>query len=197
MLELIEGQLELCAVMTDVQGERRVIEACQQGDREAFRLLFVTYQDRVYSLALFYFSGDEATAKDLTQQVFLKLFTKIGQFRHDAQFTTWLFRLVTNLCIDEQRRRKPIIPFLEEFVMGRAKKEESQEVRCMHREINESVQAAIISLKPKLRWPVLLRYLECLSYEEIADVLGCSKGTVASRLNRAHKILARRLAHLA
>jgi RNA polymerase sigma-70 factor (ECF subfamily) len=66
----------------------------------------------------------------------------------------------------------------------------------MRKELSLRVQAAVSQLKPKLRWPILLRYVEDLSYEEIASVLGCSKGTVASRLNRGHKALARRLHHL-
>ncbi len=71
-----------------------------------------------------------------------------------------------------------------------------QEKRYAKLEIADSVKAAILELKPKLRLPILLKYVEDLSYEEIAGVLGCSKGTVASRLNRGHQALARKLVHL-
>src|SRR5206468_2492641 len=111
--------------------DESVIVACQHGDRDALRVLFEEYKDRVYSIALYSLSGNEAAAADVTQQ-----------------------------------------------------------------ELSEHVQAAIAELSPKLRLPILLKYIEGFSYEEIAAVLGCSKGTVASRLNRGHKALARRLDHL-
>ncbi len=188
--------MESCAVMSDRQIDRHVIEACQQGDREAFEHLFEAYQDRVYSIAFYFYSGDETSARDATQQAFLKLFTKIGQFRFDAEFTTWLYRLVTNVCVDERRKGRRFIPLTEGFAAGWAAQKRSQEEYFTRREIQAAVKAAITELKPKLRLPILLKYIEGLSYEEIANILGCSKGTVASRLNRGHKALAQRLAHL-
>lgn len=188
--------MESCAVMSDRQIDRYVIEACQQGDREAFQHLFDAYKDRVYSIAFYFYSGDESSARDATQQVFLKLFTRIGQFRFDAEFTTWLYRLVTNVCVDERRKGRRYIPLAEGFAADLAAKKRSQEECFLQREIQAAVKAAITDLKPKLRLPILFKYVEGLSYEEIANILGCSTGTVASRLNRGHKVLARRLAHL-
>jgi RNA polymerase sigma-70 factor (ECF subfamily) len=189
--------MEQRAVASEKEITERVIEACQQGDREAFRLLFETYQDKVYSISLYYFKGDEAIAKDVTQQVFLKLMTKIEQFHRDAEFTTWLYRLVVNACMDEQRKRRRFLPFGDGFEMGRQGFERgAQEERYARVELADTVKTAIGELKPKLRLPILLKYVEGLSYEEMAEVLSCSKGTIASRLNRGHKILARRLSHL-
>lgn len=181
--------------MSETNSEARLIEACQSGDRAAFHLLFETYKDKVYSIAL-HFSGDEASARDVTQQVFLKLFTTITQFRHNSEFTTWLYRIVANACIDEQRKRRRFVPFAEGVEVRDMKASGSQEQSYMRRQMAESVRAAVATLSPKLRLPVLLKYVEGLSYEEIAEALGCSKGTVASRLNRGHKILARKLSHL-
>ena len=96
--------------MSEHSSEQRLIAACQTGDREAFRQLFETYQDRVWSIAL-HFTGEEQTARDVTQQVFLKLFGSIKQFRSEANFTTWLYRLVANACLDEQRRGRRFISF--------------------------------------------------------------------------------------
>src|SRR6266513_4238063 len=96
-----------------------VIRACQQGDREAFRLLFEAYKDRVFSIAIYTFSGDEAAASDVTQQTFLKLINSIGQFRGNSEFTTWLYRLVINACIDEQRRRRRFLPWGDSEPMNR------------------------------------------------------------------------------
>jgi len=172
-----------------------VIHACQQGDREAFRLLFEAYRDRVFSIACYQLS-DETAADDVTQQIFVKLFTRIGQFRGDSEFSTWLYRLVINSCLDERRRQRRFLPVAEDAPMPRAVYRKPPETRYERRECAGSVRLAIEGLKPKMRLPILLKYIEGLSYEEIAAVLGCSKGTVASRLNRAHKALAKKLGHL-
>lgn len=175
--------------------DARVIRACQQGDREAFHLLFEAYKDRVFSIAR-YSLGDEAAADDVTQQIFVKLITRIGQFRGDSEFTTWLYRLVINSCLDERRKRRRLLPVGEIDTMSSTANQGSPETGYARREVTDSVRQAINGLKPKMRLPVLLKYIEGLSYEEIAEVLGCSKGTVASRLNRAHKALAKMLGHL-
>ncbi|HEX8335349.1 MAG TPA: sigma-70 family RNA polymerase sigma factor, partial [Pyrinomonadaceae bacterium] len=172
------------------------IEACKQGDRDAFRSLFERHKDRVYSVALYFFGGDEATAADVTQQVFLKLFTRISQFQGESEFTTWLYRLTTNACVDEQRKRRRVRQFGEGEELRRPFEGRTQEERVARAEVRRSVERAVAALKPKLRVVMLLKYFEELSYEEIAGVLGLSKGTVASRLNRGHKVLARKLGHL-
>lgn len=172
-----------------------VISACQQGDRDAFRVLFEAYKDRVFSIAV-YSLGDPAAAGDVTQQIFLKLITSIKQFRGDSEFTTWLYRLVVNSCHDERRRGRRFFPLSDFESMQRSDNRRSPDRHYARREIADSVREAIETLKPKMRMPILLKYIEGLSYEEIGAVLGCSKGTVASRLNRAHKTLARRLDHL-
>jgi len=183
-------------VMAEQLISGQVIEACQQGDRAAFQLLFETYKDKVFSIAVYSSGGDRAVADDVTQQIFLKLFTAIRQFRGDSEFTTWLYRLVVNACLDERRRRRRLLPLPETMAMTNPSEKKPQEKQYARREVSEAVQAAIGELKPKFRLPILLKYIEGLSYEEIASVMGCSKGTVASRLNRGHSQLAKRLAHL-
>ena len=175
--------------------DEHVIKGCQQGDREAFRQLFETYKDRVFSIAV-YSLGDEAMAADVTQQIFLKLMTRINQFRGDSEFTTWLYRLVVNSCHDERRKQRRFIPFGESDLVNMTDKRRSPERRYARQEVAGSIKEAISNLRPRMRQPILLKYIEGLSYEEIAKVLGCSKGTVASRMNRAHKALAKRLSHL-
>ncbi|MGH9937048.1 MAG: RNA polymerase sigma factor [Blastocatellia bacterium] len=197
------------AVMSEQVSERRLIEACQGGDREAFRELFDAHKDRVWTIAL-RFTGDENAARDVTQQVFLKLFTSIAKFRHESNFKTWLYRLVANECMDEFRKRRGLIPldfFRPAFGDDRDedcgeveikdwRQEPLQEERLAQLEISEAVLAALMQLKPKLRMAIVLKYFEDLSYEQMAEALGCSMGTVASRLNRGHKALAQKLAHL-
>jgi RNA polymerase sigma-70 factor, ECF subfamily len=157
--------------------------------------LFEAYKDRVFSIA-FYSLGDETAAHDVSQQIFLKLMTRIGQFRGDSEFTTWLYRLVVNSCLDERRKGRRFVAVSEFDLMSLTDDRRSQESGYARREIADSVRKEIGGLKPKMRLPILLKYVEGLSYAEIAEVLGCSKGTVASRLNRAHKALAKRLGHL-
>ena len=188
--------MERCAAMGDTKARETVIEACRRGDRDAFRLLFEEHKDRVYSVALYFFGGDEATAGDVTQQVFLKLFTRIGQFRGGSEFTTWLHRLTANACLDELRRRRRFLQFGEGLEVRERREKRAQEETLARAEVAEEVALAVARLRPKLRVVMLLKYFEELSYEEIAEALGCSKGTVASRLNRGHKILARKLGHL-
>jgi RNA polymerase sigma-70 factor, ECF subfamily len=195
--------MERRAVMAEQLINGQVIEACQQGDRDAFHCLFEAYKDKVYSIAVYSSGGDRTLAEDVTQQIFLKLFTAIRQFRGDSEFTTWLYRLVVNACLDERRRRRRWLPFETTTETGRTTVEinnvsdkKPQERQYAQLEIAEAVRGAIGELKPKFRLPILLKYIEGLSYEEIAEVMGCSKGTVASRLNRGHRQLAKRLAHL-
>ena len=177
----------------------QVIEACQQGDRDAFQSLFEAYKDKVFSIAVYSSGGDRTLAEDVTQQIFLKLFTAIRQFRGDSEFTTWLYRLVVNACLDERRRRRRWLSWGETettVAMKNVSDKKPQERQYARLEVAEAVRVAIEELKPKFRLPILLKYIEGLSYEEIAEVMGCSKGTVASRLNRGHSQLAKRLSHL-
>src|SRR5260370_33703129 len=104
-------------------------------------MLFEAYKDRVYSIAL-HFSGNASTASDVTQQVFLKLFTKIGQFRQDAEFTTWLYRIVANTCVDEQRGRKRFIPLSSDLEVRNMAAKGSQEERVMRRQVSACVREA-------------------------------------------------------
>jgi RNA polymerase sigma-70 factor, ECF subfamily len=173
---------------------RELIEACQRGEREAFRTLFEAYKDRVYSVAL-RFAGDPAAAMDIAQDTFLKLFDCIGEFRADASFDTWVYRLVANRCLDRRRSERRLLPLAADFLaLLRAPDDSLRDL--LHREFRSHVRTAVDQLPPDMRIVVVLRYTEGLSYEQIAEVLNCSAGTVASRLHRAHKILEQRLARL-
>jgi RNA polymerase sigma-70 factor (ECF subfamily) len=175
-----------------------IIESCRRGDRYAFQVIYETYKDKVYSIALYFFHGDASTASDVTQQVFLKLISDFRQFKGDAAFSTWLYRLVSNVCIDETRRRRwrfvPIDEPVEEQNEDAFLKYDSQEDAISRLQVAGFVQRAVSALPPKFRFAILLRYFEDLSYEEMAKVLNCSLGTVASRLSRGHRLLAGKLA---
>ena len=175
------------------ENEGEVIEACQQGDPDAFRLLFEAHRDKVYSIAL-RFTGEESAAMDIAQEVFLKLLARIQSFRREARFETWLYRLAVNTCLDHQRRRRRLLPLIEDLIEVVRPSKASALTDLLREEAQGQVRKMVARLTPEHRMVVVLRYTEGLSYEEIAEILGCSKGTVASRLNRAHKILERRLA---
>jgi len=172
-----------------------MIEACQRGEYDAFRALFEAYQDRVYSIALRY-SGDPAAAMDIAQDTFLKLLSSIGEFRAESSFESWLYRIVVNRCLDQQRKGRRIAQFFEELLDVATAPDESVLNKILRDETAGDVQRIVAQLPPEQRIVVILRYTEGLGYEEIAQILGCSAGTVASRLNRAHKVLERKLAHL-
>lgn len=180
--------------MTEKRFEQDLLTGCVNGDREAFESLYTQNQKRVFSVALNFFGGNEELAKDITQQVFLKIFYKINEFRGEAEFTTWIYRITINACLDEQRKTRRFISFEDILEVFSVKK--TQDEKVYRREIGSEIQEAVSKLKPKFRLPILLKYVEGLSYEEIAKVLECSMGTVASRLNRGHKMLAQKLGHL-
>ena len=182
-------------ILNDRGISAEIVESCGRGDRDAFRTLYGAYKDRVYSIALYFFHGDAAQAGDATQQVFLKLMTSMAQFRGQSDFATWLYRVVTSVCMDGARRRAAQREAPEERLAGLAGAA-SQEEDLAREEIAGAVRAAVSSLPPKLRLPVLLRYFDELSYEQMASALACSVGTVSSRLSRGHRMLAGKLAWL-
>lgn len=171
-----------------------LIEACRRGEVEALRALYDAHKDKVYSICLYYFHGDPAAAADATQQAFLKLISNIGQFRGTADFSTWLYRLVANTCLDGARRAKAhvarVANEIEPDTLSGAGSQEDDLIRAQRARL---VQEALSTLPPKFRLPLLLRYFEDLSYEEMAEALRCSIGTIASRLSRGHKMLASKL----
>jgi RNA polymerase sigma-70 factor (ECF subfamily) len=172
------------------------IDACRRGDRAAFRALYDAYKDKVYSIAFYSLRGDADAARDVTQEVFVKLMKSIVMFRGDAGFSTWLYRLVVNACTDAQRRAKSRAFVSDPVILETLTQPGSHENVFARAQTAQSVQRAVSTLPPRLRLTVLLRYFEELSYEEIASALNCSRGTVASRLNRSHRILAKTLASL-
>lgn len=174
--------------------ERATIIAAQQGDRDAFKALYERYRDRVYNV-IFYSMGDESRAEDVLQIVFVKIYRGLPNFRFEASLATWIYRIALNECLNQQRRRgAQHIPF--EALLGSDEELDSgatADQQHAEGERREIVHRAVMELSPKLRAVVALKYLDGLSYEEIASVLECSPGTVASRLNRALSELEARL----
>lgn len=160
---------------------RALLDGCRTGDRGAFREIFEGYRARVSSIAR-HIVGSDAGAKDVTQLVFMKVWRSIGTFDPEGDFGTWIYRITVNTCLSERRRLRRLVAEEPPDLPIDA----SQEQAVLARQ----VRAAVARLSPKLGVPLVLRYIEGLSYDEIARVLGCSMGTVASRLSRGHEALA-------
>lgn len=173
-----------------------LVDACRRPDsdgfHEAFEALFERYHERVYAIA-FRVSGNASDALDIVQESFALLFRKIGTFKGTSLFSTWLFRIVTNCSIDYRRRRKVgkspgLLTDLGEHVEVEDEANGPHDTAAVH-EVGDQVQEAISKLTPKLRVILALRYLEEMSYEQLAATLDISLGTVKSRLARAHVAL--------
>lgn len=157
------------------------------GDRDAFRALYEKYRDKVYATAL-RVVGEAAQAEDLAQEIFVKIHDELRRFKFESKFSTWLYRIVVNHAINkanEVERRGRI----HERIAREQAREESSPAPGTGAFGDERVVTAISELSPKLRAIVALRYLDGLAYEEIAEVLEISIGTVKSRLFLAHETL--------
>jgi len=123
--------------------------------------------------------------------------TSIRQFQGSAELSTWLYRLVVNACVDVARGRKPEVAVADRSRLEAFAGPGTPERDFEQTQTTNSVRSAVAALPPKFRIAVLLRYFEDFSYEQMAKALGCSMGTVASRLSRGHRLLAERLRSLA
>lgn len=183
-------------LMNENASEKELIAAGREGDTDAFEELFRRNQRRVFSVALNFFGGNRQAAEDVTQQVFLKLFKGLRRFRGDARVSTWLYRVTVNLCIDEQKKRRRFSFFGDLFEREEIVSIDTEDDGSAQFEIAEEVRKAVGELKPVFRAAVVLKHVEGMSYSEMAEVLECTEGTVASRLSRGHRLLAEKLAHL-
>jgi len=168
-----------------------LIAACRQPDsvgfEAAFEALFSKYRDRVHAIA-FRITGSATDALDVVQDSFALVFRKLHGFRGGALFSTWLFRIVVNCNIDHRRRTvaRPTTAWDTGSTEEPIDDSQCPRDHAVVRELGDQVQEAISMLSPKLRVILALRYLEDMSYEELAATLGLSLGTVKSRLARAH-----------
>lgn len=176
--------------------DAELVAACRnpdsEGFHEAFEVLFNRYRERVYAIA-FRISGNQSDALDIVQESFALLFRKLGSFKGNSLFSTWLFRIVANCSIDHRRRNKvgrapTLLSDQENRVDMVDESLGPRDVAAVH-EVGDQVQLAISKLSPKLRAILALRYLEEMSYEDLAATLDVSMGTVKSRLARAHLAL--------
>ncbi len=193
--------LEQATYVSDFVTDEELIELVMAGQGKVFARLYERYHLRAYRLA-WGMTGQREAAEDLTQEIFLRAYQKLEQFRGEAIFATWFYRLAVNCCLQYRHRaRKNLSESIEEAELIRLldRHETSAhvtEATVLQQETRAIIQKALLSLKPDLRMVVILRNLEELSYDEIAVRMNCSIGTVGTWLHRAHKLLAVKLASL-
>ena len=168
-----------------------------EGDAEAFNELVNRHHSKIYGLA-YRMLGNPDDAADATQETFLEAYKSVKTFQFQSQFGTWLYRIGINTCQQYIRKsqsneRKLTAYTREAEIQDPVSENDSPERAAIKTEQNEMVQDAIGQLPPKQREVVTLYYMQHLKYREIADILKCSEGTVASRLNQALKNLKRKL----
>lgn len=196
-----EGHAASNRLERDLESEqdRRLIERAQQGDAAAFRLLVERHQRRVFAIALG-LVRDEQDAREIAQEAFLRVHKGLSQFHGGSSFFTWLYRIVTNLSIDLMRkpsRREAELHFTlesddtESVTLLAHDADPYDAVR--RTQLSERIQYALAQLPHYHRAVILMREVEGLSYEEMAEAMQVSKGTIMSRLFHARKKLQRAL----
>lgn len=176
-----------------MEREQQLIADARKGDVAAFEALIGEHQKRIFSIA-FRMAGNPEDAADMAQEVLIKIFKNLGKFQGNCKFSTWVYRVATNTCLDELKKLRRHTAYsldqeLEteegsvaaELADEAPTPEESTERRDLQRVVSE----AIGMLSEDHKKAILLRDMQGFSYEEIANILQCSVGTVKSRINRA------------
>lgn len=187
-----------CDVSQDRHEEELLVRRVQDGDRDAFRELVDRYQRRVYSVAYGMLKNSD-DAFDVSQEVFVKVFRYVEKFNHESSFYTWLYRITVNMCIDFIRKNKKMRSVEYDDGIARG----GDVVGAEHimpsqlglnpdrvygrKELREKMLEALDTLSEKHRTILIMREVDGMSYEEMAEALNISKGTVMSRLFHARK----------
>lgn len=181
--------------------DKELVQQVQQGDKRAFDLLVIKYQRRIMRL-LTRMISDPAEVEDVAQETFIKAYRALPQFRGESNFYTWLYRIAINSARNWQaaRGRRPLVAHEFENEEGETFSSldtltdiNTPESMLVSRQVADTVNAAINQLAPELRTAIVLREIEGLSYEEIAQTMDCPIGTVRSRIFRARETIAEQL----
>ena len=176
-----------------------LVEECQNGNPAAFDELVLRYRDRVYNV-VYRFLGNHEDAQDVAQEVFIRAYQGIGSYRGAAKVYTWLYSIAGNLARNKLRdgSRKgrgkgvsleALSAAAPDVAQAHAKTDSTPRDAAQERETQELLQAALKELPEHYRLAFVLRTFDDLSYDEIAETLGCPTGTVKSRLNQARRLL--------
>lgn len=186
--------------MTPEQSDLALVQRVQRGERSAFDVLVLRYQQKVLKLVLRYIR-DPMEAEDVVQEAFIKAFRAIGSFRGDSAFYTWIYRIAINTAknalVSSKRRPVSFDIDVQDPEQGdleaRLTDGETPEQLAMTEEIRQTVNRAMADLPDDLRTAIVLREIDGLSYEDIAESMDCPVGTVRSRIFRAREAIDRRL----
>ena len=186
--------------MTQDDNDQQLVQRVQKGDKSAFDLLVLKYQHRVLKLVS-RFVSDAAEAQDVAQEAFLKAYRALPSFRGDSAFYTWLYRIAINTAKNAlvSNRRRPVdfdldLQDPEQYDrQAKLKEVDTPEGVLLTEEIRAVVEKALEQLPEDLRTAIVLREIEGLSYEEIAEAMDCPVGTVRSRIFRAREAIDKRL----
>ena len=176
--------------------ELTIVRRVQHGDVNAFELLVAAYEKNVFNVAL-QMLGNREDAQDMAQEAFLKAYSSLNSFRGDSKFSSWLYRIVSNVCLDFKRRqgRRPSSSLTVEDDEGEtleldiADESQSPEALLERKLTREAVRRGLQELPDEQRQILLLREIQGMSYEEIGEAMGLEEGTVKSRIFRARKKL--------
>ena len=174
-----------------LKNEEEIVRKAKDGDEKAFEIIVKTYQSKVANL-IYKIIGDETIVEDLTQDVFVKVYESIKDYRLESALYTWIYRITVNICIDEiRRRRRGKFLRLEKYENKPSHPQIERNIEV--EEIRKKVRDAVMKLPYEYRITIILKEFEDLSYEEIAKILGIRLGTVKSRIFRARELLAKYL----
>ncbi|MBK8046176.1 MAG: sigma-70 family RNA polymerase sigma factor [Anaerolineales bacterium] len=170
--------------------EQDWVEAARRGDKQAFGSLVQAYQRPVFNLT-YRMLGSAEEAEDAAQETFLRAYSRLGQYDPEMKFSTWLFSIANHHCIDRLRKRRATYVSIEDNPVLENLPSDTQqpEHRALDQERSREMQALINQLDPDYRTPLVLRYWEEMSYEEIAESMGMTVAAVKSRLFRARQQL--------
>ncbi len=182
------------------RSDLELVRRAQRGERGAFDLLVLRYQHKVIKLVA-RLLRDPSEAEDVAQEAFVKAYRALGSFRGDSAFYTWLYRIAVNTARNTMaaRQRRPLAyeadlgESEQSVVEARMRHIDTPEATVLSDEINRTVNHAVEELPEDLRTAIILREVEGLSYEEIAEAMDCPVGTVRSRIFRAREAIDRSL----
>jgi RNA polymerase sigma-70 factor (ECF subfamily) len=186
--------------MSNQASDKKLVERVQKGDKGAFDLLVLKYQHKIVNLVMRYVRDPEL-ALDITQEAFIKAYRALPRFRGDSAFYTWMYRIAVNTAKNHlaAQRRRPMDVELdlqdpEQYDLhAKLKETDTPEGLTLSNELQEIVERAIAALPEDLRTAIILRELEGMSYEEIAQTMECPVGTVRSRIFRARDAIGKKV----
>ena len=178
-----------------VNQEALLIEKARDGDISAFEKLISLYEKKIYNYC-YRMTNNHEDAEDLAQEVFIKVYRNLNKFKGNSKFSTWIYRIAYNTCVDKYRKKRKAKIFSLDYFndegvgnMQPVSDNPLPEDEVIQKERYERIQACIASLKPKYKTVIILRDIQNYSYEEIAEILQLPLGTVKSHINRARAAL--------